>query len=103
MTDLGLATAAEIIALLGQRLKAQRIARSITQVMLASRAGVSVGAIKKMESSGQATLTTMVKMAQALSLADDLGPVFATKPVRSIAEMERAALPAPRRARRSAE
>ena len=56
MFDVAFATAPELIRELGQRLRTQRLAKSVTQQELAVRAGVSVGAIKKLEATG---LTTM--------------------------------------------
>jgi transcriptional regulator with XRE-family HTH domain len=98
--DFNLATSNEIVRALGLRLRAQRLARSITQEELASRAGVAVGSVKKLESSGNTTLRTFISIVQALSLVDEFATILALKPQASIAEMERAEGAARQRARR---
>jgi transcriptional regulator with XRE-family HTH domain len=98
--DFRLATSDEIVRALGLRLRAQRLARSITQEELASRAGVAVGSVKKLESSGNTTLRTFIRVVQALSLTDEFALILALKPQTSIAEMERTENARRQRARR---
>ena len=90
MFDVTFATAPEIVRELGQRLRAQRLAQSVTQEELAARAGVSVGAIKKLEATGLTTMETYVRAAQALGLIDDLVDLMTLRPTTSIAAMEKA-------------
>lgn len=78
----------EIAQELGRRLRACRLAQAIQQRDLAQRAGVSVGTIKALEKTGQSTLLTVVRVAQALGRVDDLQSLFELQ-VRSIADMER--------------
>lgn len=87
--DIGFATAEEIATELGRRLKGARLAQALQQADLAQRAGVSVGTVKTLEKTGQSTLVSLIRVAQALGLVDDLQPVFALK-IHSIAEMEQA-------------
>jgi transcriptional regulator with XRE-family HTH domain len=98
--DFNLATSNEIVRALGLRLRAQRLARSITQEELASRAGVAVGSVKKLESSGNTTLRTFISIVQALSLVDEFATILALKPHISIVQMERAHSATRQRARR---
>ena len=100
MLNFQLATAEEVLRELGQRLRAQRMARLITQQELAARAGVALGAVKKLETSGASTLNTFVRVIQALSLTDELAGILQIKASSSIAEMERAELSKRKRARR---
>lgn len=90
MFDIAFATAPEVVRELGQRLRAQRLAKSVTQQDLAARAGVSVGAIKKLEATGLTTMETFVRAVQALGLIDDLADFMRLRPTTSIAEMEKA-------------
>ena len=100
MADFRLASTPQILAELGERLRRQRLDRDWTQQDLAVRAGVALSAIKHLEAGGNATLRTLVKTAQALSLAQDLSDAFAPKDAMTIAEMQ-SADPSPRqRARR---
>ncbi|MBD5802714.1 helix-turn-helix protein [Azoarcus sp. Aa7] len=88
MLDFGFATSDEICAELGRRLKAARLAQGIQQVELAARAGVSRGTVNTLENSGQSTLASIVRVAQALNLVDELQHLFELK-ARTIFEMER--------------
>ncbi len=100
MTDFRLASTPTILTELGSRLRQQRLSRLWTQQELAARAGVALSAVKKLESGSNATLRTLVKVAQAMSLMQDLAEAFRPKVTASIAEMERAARAPRQRARR---
>ncbi|MFA5631940.1 MAG: helix-turn-helix transcriptional regulator [Porticoccaceae bacterium] len=98
-----LASVDEILQQLGERLRAQRLAQALPQHELAAMAGLSLGAVRKLENSGRSSLETLVRVTQALGLVEELQPLFALKR-QSIAEMEQAAQArrqrAPRRPRR---
>ncbi len=51
---------------LGRRVRALRVARELTQVELAERANLSVGAVKHLETGAGATTATLVKVLRAL-------------------------------------
>ena len=85
--DFYLSTPAEILHTLGVRLREQRLAQSLTQRDLAHMAGLSLGALRKLESNGQCSLETLVRAAQALGLLEALEGLFALKR-QSIAQME---------------
>jgi transcriptional regulator with XRE-family HTH domain len=62
---------------LGERLRALRIARDITQAELAEAANVSLGALKRLERGLGSTTTTLVSVVRALGeerWVDALGP-----------------------------
>ncbi|WP_321784128.1 helix-turn-helix transcriptional regulator [Paraburkholderia sp. J94] len=84
-----LATVEEIAGALAQKLRALRLQQALTQAELAARAGVSERALRNFERSGQATLETFLRVAQALGRAADLEALFELK-VRSIRAMEQA-------------
>jgi transcriptional regulator with XRE-family HTH domain len=88
MTSIKLSTTTEICALLGARARQLRLVQNLTQAELAARAGVSFNAVRKLETSGQTTLTTFISCVQALGAESDLEPVLAPR-LQSIAEMER--------------
>lgn len=100
MPNFQLATTEEVMRELGQRLRAQRMTKLITQQELAARAGVSLGAVKKLETSGASAVHTFVRVIQALSLTDDIADILQLRAVSSIADMERAELSKRKRARR---
>lgn len=86
-----LLTSAEILQKLGARLREQRLAQSLTQRELAHMAGLSLGALRKLESDGQCSLETLVRVVQALGLLEALDDLFVLKR-HSIAQMEQAEL-----------
>ena len=97
--DPALATPTEILHELGGRLRQQRLAQQLSQQELAAMAGVALGTVKKLENSGVSSLETVVRVVQALGLADELQPLFVLKR-NSIAQMLQAAQPLRQRARR---
>ncbi|MBC5767669.1 helix-turn-helix domain-containing protein [Ramlibacter albus] len=99
-SDARLATADELCRELGTRLREQRLALLLTQEELAQRAGVSGGAIKKLEKDGQGHVLSLVRVAMALGLAGELDSLFSLKQATSIADMERAERAKRRRAPR---
>ncbi len=88
MLDFAFATQQEICTELGLRLKRQRLAQQVTQKDLAARAGVSSGTVKNLESKGQASLESLVRIVMALNLSDELGGLFQLQ-ITSIADMAR--------------
>lgn len=62
----------QILKDLGRRLSSVRLARNITQKQLAERAGISERTLKRMEAGEGATVDTLVRVLQALNLADNL-------------------------------
>jgi len=78
----------EILRVLGERLRTQRLAQGLPQRELAQMAGLSLGALRKLESSGQSSLETLVRAVQALGLTHELEDLFVLKR-QSIAQMEK--------------
>lgn len=91
-----LSTSAEILQELGIRLREQRLAQSLTQRELAQMAGLSLGALRKLETDGQCSLETLVRVVQALGLQQALEDLFVLKR-QSIAQMEQVDLASRRR------
>jgi transcriptional regulator with XRE-family HTH domain len=84
-----LASAEEIGKALAQRLRALRLQQALSQAELAARAGVSPRSLRNLELSGQATLETFLRIAQALGRVADLENVFELK-IHSIRALEAA-------------
>ena len=99
MLDLGFATVPEIVQELGRRLREQRLAKSLTQSELAKRAGISVGAVKILESTGRTSMETYVRAVWALGLADELANFMLVPAPMSIAALEKASAPPRQRVR----
>ncbi len=82
-----LSTSVEVLHALGVRLREQRLAQSLTQRELAQMAGLSLGALRKLETDGQCSLETLIRVVQALGLLNDLDDLFVLKR-QSIVQME---------------
>ena len=80
-------TPEELDQKLAQRVRKIRKRRSITQEKLASISGVSYGAIKRFETTGQISLLSLTKIAIALDLADELRNIFTQVPYKDIQEV----------------
>lgn len=76
----------EIQAALAQRLRVHRLAQSLTQAELASKSGLSLGAVRKFEHDGQSSFETFVRVVQTLGLASELDTLFEYRKT-SIAQM----------------
>ncbi|TDR76444.1 helix-turn-helix domain-containing protein [Paludibacterium purpuratum] len=75
---------------LGRRLRMQRLAQNLSMTELGERAGVSWGTVRNLETKGQASLSSVICVAKALGLANDLNTLFELS-LNSIADMEKAA------------
>lgn len=63
---------------LGERLRAARLRRKLTQAMVAERVGVTVPTIRKLESGDPgSSLATVIRVLQVLGLAQDIDKLAA--------------------------
>ena len=83
------ASANEVCAELGQRIRAQRLLQGISQLDLAGRAGVSHGTVRNMEATGQASMASFIRIVQSLGMLGELEPLFQVR-IKTIADMENA-------------
>ena len=65
---------------LAKRVKAVRKRRKLSQVELADRSFVSYGSIKRFEQTGQISLESLFRIAQALGIGDELKNLFTNVP-----------------------
>lgn len=80
-------TPSEIGALIAQRLRAIRKKKKLSQQKLSEKSGVSLGSIKRFESSGEISLTSLSKIAIALECENELANLFDALPPQSIQEI----------------
>jgi transcriptional regulator with XRE-family HTH domain len=78
-----------VCRVLGERIRALRLARNLSQQELAQMSGASLSTVRRLEASGQGSLLLVVQAAQALHAMQGLDALF-DLPVRSIAEAEAA-------------
>lgn len=74
---------------LALRIKHIRRRRKISQEELSSRSGVSLGSIKRFETSGQISLISLTKIAVSLGLEGELARLFSDPPFLNIEEVIR--------------
>ena len=92
-------TSAELEQLLGLRLRELRILRNLDQVSLAERSGVSLNALKHLESGKGARVNSLIKVLRGLDRADwleTLAPTVSISPMQMLKRESRE----PKRARR---
>ena len=94
-------TSAELEQLLGSRLRELRLLKNLDQRSLAERAGLSLNAVKHLESGKGARVNSLIKVLRALERADwldTLAPIVSISPIQMLKRESRE----PRRARRRA-
>ena len=72
---------------IAQRLKTRRKEAKLTQEGLSSKSGVSYGSIKRFESKGEISLSSLIKIAIALGYEKDFDELFNRKKYHSIQEV----------------
>lgn len=72
-------SAIDIQEKVAQTLKGARLSANLTQEGLASRAGVSLGSLKRFEREAEISLKGLVRIAFALHLEDEIGTLFQPK------------------------
>lgn len=72
---------------LGERVKALRLARNISQGELAGMTGSSLSSIRRLEASGQGSVELLVRAAQSLNASEGLDALL-VQPAHSIAQLE---------------
>jgi transcriptional regulator with XRE-family HTH domain len=94
-------SSAELEQLLGSRLRELRLLKNLDQTSLSERAGVSLNALKHLESGKGARVNSLIKVLRALERTewlDTLAPTVSISPMQMLKRGSRE----PRRARRRA-
>ena len=71
MLNINLSTPSSMIQILKDKFKERRLSLDLTQEGLATKSGVSLGSLKRFESSGQIALESLLKLALVLECLDD--------------------------------
>ena len=71
MLNINLSTPSSMIQTLKDKFKERRLSLNLTQEGLATKSGVSLGSLKRFESSGQIALESLLKLALVLECLDD--------------------------------
>lgn len=89
MASLQYLTPDELVAEVGQRLKALRLDRRQSQATVAARAGVSLRSLQSLESGAGSTLSTYVRTLKALGQLDTLDQLAPAPTVRPMELLQR--------------
>lgn len=76
MLDINLQTPHDLRLIIAQRAKAQRLALNLSQQELAERSGVSLGSVKRFESTGHISLKSLLEIALVLSAMPAFDALF---------------------------
>lgn len=82
------ATPDEINKEIAARVRTVRKRRKISQVKLSEKSGVSLGSVKRFESTGEISLLSLTKIAIALNVEQELKQLFSNVPYLSLEEIE---------------
>ena len=88
MFDFLEATPDEINKGIAARVRTVRKRRKISQVKLSEKSGVSLGSVKRFESTGEISLLSLTKIAIALNVEQELKQLFSNVPYLSLEEIE---------------
>ena len=83
-------TPVEINMGIAKRVRALRKRRKISQAKMSELSGVSLGSLKRFESTGEISLLSLTKIAIALDVQSELKGLFADVPFLTIEEVENA-------------
>lgn len=73
--------------LIAGRIRIIRKRRKISQEKLSTKSGVSLGSVKRFERTGEISLASLVKLAIALDVINELEALFMEVPYQSIEEL----------------
>ena len=80
-------TPKEIDKMIAERIRNIRKRRKLSQEKLGEKSGVSLGSVKRFENSGEISLSSLTKIAIALSCENELEGLFEDIPFESIQEV----------------
>jgi len=75
MLNINIHTPSSILELLREKYKQKRLLLNLTQRGLAIRSGVSLGSVKRFESSGKISLESLLKVSLVLECLDDFNNI----------------------------
>lgn len=90
-------TSQELSATLASRVRRLRLDRNWSRDTLADRAGVTVASLRRFETTGNASLELLLKVAHALDRLGELDGLFLPARARSLAELEQQSAPPERK------
>ena len=89
MIDLDINTADDICSRIAKNVRVLRKAKGLTQVELSEKSGVSLGSLKRFETTGQISLFSLANLAIALEAGDEFLSLFSKPHYNSIEDVIR--------------
>ena len=89
MIEIDRKTPGEIQLDMAEKIRSIRKRKGLSQEKLAKKSGVSLGSLKRFESSGEISLRSLIKISIALGIDDELIHIFENVPFSSIEEIIR--------------
>ena len=86
--SLSIYSPAEIAIHLAERARDRRVARGLTQEVLAERAGIALPTLRAFEQTGKISLDRLLRIASVLGALEDFRTPFAPLPAASLDELE---------------
>ena len=77
-----------VLSALVERVKMRRKECSLTQRQLSARSGVSYASIRRFETAGEISLSSLMQIAQALDCIEDFNELFRKKKITDLKEYE---------------
>ena len=77
-------TEQQVITKLVERFKLRRKESGLTQKELSIQSGVSYGSIRRFESKGEISLTSLIKISNAVGLLEDFNKLFKNEIIKSL-------------------
>ncbi|MBK1835863.1 helix-turn-helix transcriptional regulator [Azospirillum sp. YIM B02556] len=87
MLDFEFASPDDLCRAVAKRAREMRLAADLTQEGLAARSGVSLGSLKRFESTGAISLESLARLAITLRAEDGFGGLFSPRPFATMAEV----------------
>lgn len=81
-------TIQSVLVELTNNVKARRKELKLSQRLLAQKSGVSYASIRRFESTGDISLTSLLRIASTLNCLEDFKTLFATKQIKSLKDLK---------------
>jgi len=88
MIPLNILTPVEYLTQIAQSAKTKRLFLNLSQQNLSMRSGVSLGAIKRFERTGEISLKSLLKLALVLESLESFNSLFAPSPLESLPSLD---------------
>jgi transcriptional regulator with XRE-family HTH domain len=87
MLALNFTSPKRILEQAGERAKAMRLNQNLSRETVSERSGVPLSTLKRFETTGKIGTEQLIAIAIALNCAEDIGTLFAPKPIVSIDQL----------------